>query len=196
MNGFDSLQLVDALFSTTQQRLFSLLFGQPNRTYLATELIRLAGVGRGTVQRELKRLTRTGLISVTRVGNQKHFKANPESPIFEELCGIVRKTVGLVDPLRTALDQSRERIHLAILYGSVTRGSDTAASDIDLLIVSDDITLEDAYAMFGPVESQLDRKINPTVYTVEEFDRRLKDNNVFLSRVIGGEHVVLIGELT
>jgi len=185
--------LADALFTKTQQRLFSLLFGQPNRTFLATELIRLAGIGRGTVQRELKRLIGTGLVTATPVANQKHLRANPDSPIFEELVGIVRKTIGLVEPLREALQQAKPRIRVAILYGSVARHTDTAASDIDLLIVSDHLTLEDTYEMLAPVEKQLDRKINPTLYTTQEFDRRRKRQNRFLSAVLDGEHQVLIG---
>ena len=187
--------LADALFTRTQQRLFSFLFGQPSRTFLATELIRLAGMGSGTVQRELRRLIDTGLVISTPHANQKHLRANPDSPIFEELCGIVRKTVGIAEPLCAALQQDDGRIHLAILYGSVARRTDTAASDIDLLIVADDLTLEEVYQMLGPVEKQLDRKISPTLYTVQEFARRRKRRNRFLSAVLDGEHLVLIGTL-
>src|SRR5437867_8211204 len=83
--------LADALFSTTQQRVLGLLFGQPDRSFYATELIGLAGVGSGGVQRELARLAQSGLVTVRSVGNQKHFQANPDAPVFSELCGIVRK---------------------------------------------------------------------------------------------------------
>ena len=188
-----SVGLADALFTRTQQRLFSLLFGQPQRTFLATELIRLAGIGRGTVQRELKRLIDTGLVTVMPVANQKHLRANLDSPVFEELVSIVRKTIGLAEPLRKALQQAGAQIHVAILVGSVARHTDKAASDIDLLIVSDDLTLEDTYEMLDPVEKQLDRKINPTLYTTDEFNHRRKRQNRFLSAVLGGDHVVLIG---
>ena len=185
--------LADALFTRTQQRLFSLLFGQPHRTFLATELIRLAGIGRGTVQRELERLIDSGLVTATPVANQKHLKANSDSPIFEELVGIVRKTVGLVEPLREALQQAEAGIRLAILFGSVARHTDTAASDVDLLIVSDHLTLEETFEILDPVEKQLDRKINPTLYTTQEFSRRRKRENRFLTAVLDGEHQVLIG---
>ena len=82
--------LADALFSTTQQRILGLLFGQPNRSFYATELIGLTGSGSGAVQRELARLEASGLVTVSRMGHQKHYKANPGSPLIEELCGIVR----------------------------------------------------------------------------------------------------------
>ncbi len=126
--------LAAALFSNTQQRVLAFLFGQPQRSYFATELIRLAGGGSGAVQRELKRLDESGLVTVTRLGNQKHYQANPESPIFAELCGIVQKTVGLAEPLREVLLPFADNITAAFVFGSVAKRSDTAGSDIDLLI--------------------------------------------------------------
>jgi len=91
-----------ALFSNTQQRVLGLLFGQPERSFFATELIGLSGGGSGAVQRELKRLDESGLVTVRRIGNQKHYQANPRSPIFPELCGIVQKTVGQPLPERSS----------------------------------------------------------------------------------------------
>src|SRR5690606_27079196 len=134
----------------------------------------------------------SGLVTVFRVGNQKHYQANQASPVFEELCGIVRKTVGLRDPIRDALMPLADRIEHAVLYGSVAKQTDTASSDIDLLIVSDALTLEKLYAVLAPVEESLARKINPTLYTVQEFERRRKKGSPFLKRVLAGEHIVLI----
>ena len=91
--------MADALFSTTQQRVFGLLFGQPERSFYATEIIGLAESGSGAVQRELARLEQSGLVTVRRLGSQKHYQANPDSPLFAELCGIARKTVGLAEPM-------------------------------------------------------------------------------------------------
>jgi hypothetical protein len=92
--------LADALFTRTQQRVLGLLFGQPTRSYYANELIGLAGAGSGAVQRELARLTRCGLLTVRPVGNQKHYQANPDSPLFAELCGIAQKILGLASDAR------------------------------------------------------------------------------------------------
>jgi predicted nucleotidyltransferase len=188
-----SSSLADALFTTTQQRVLALLFGQPSRSFFATELIEITGSGSGAVQRELKRLTSSGLITVTLIGKQKHYQANPDSPVFAELRGLVLKTVALVEPIRQALDQLADRITLALLYGSVVKGTDTAASDIDLLIVADDVTLEDIYAALAPVEADLGRRISPTLYTSQEFEERKASSSAFLTRVLSGEHLVLIG---
>jgi predicted nucleotidyltransferase len=185
--------LADALFTTTQQRLLALLFGQPSRSFFASELIELTGSGSGAVQRELKRLSSSGLVTVKRIGKQKHYQANPDCPVFEELCALVRKTVAMVEPIRRALAPLAERVTLALIYGSVAKGTATAMSDIDLLVVADDLTLEALYSALAPVESSLDRKISPTLYTTKEFEIRRAAGNPFLTRVLEGEHLILIG---
>ena len=191
-NGLPT-SLADALFTTTQQRVLSLLFGQPSRSFFASELIKLTGSGSGAVQRELKRLVSSGLVSVTRIGRQKHYQANADSPVFEELRSLVLKSVAMVEPIRGALEPLRERIVRALVYGSVAKGTDRAASDIDLLVVADQVTLEEMYAALAPVEARLDRRINPALYTRREFNDRLAAGNAFLTRVLAGEHMVLIG---
>jgi predicted nucleotidyltransferase len=188
-----STSLADALFTATQQRVLALLFGQTDRSYYASELIARAGSGSGAVQRELKRLASSGLVTVKRIGNQKHYQANPDAPVFEELRSLVKKTVALVEPIRAALATLADRIELALLYGSVAKGTDTATSDIDILIVADDVTLEDIYSVLALVEADLERKISPTLYTSKEFADRKSANNPFLARVLSGEHLVLIG---
>ena len=185
--------IADALFTTTQQRLLALLFGQPARSYFATELIVLTGSGSGAVQRELERLTSSGLVNVTRIGRQKHYRANPESPVFEELRGLVVKTVAVAQPIRQALEPLADRVSLAFVHGSVARGGDTATSDIDLLLVSDRLALEDVYSALIPVESQLNRSIQLTLYTPKEYADRRAAGSGFLANVIGGDRLVLIG---
>ena len=185
--------LADALFTTTQQRVLSLLFGQPSRSFYASELIKLTGSGSGAVQRELNRLVSSGLVTVTRLGRQKHHRANSKSPVFEELRGLVQKTVGLVEPIREALEPLRDRIRLAFVFGSVAEGVDSAESDIDIMVVGDDLTLEDVYSVLAPVEATLVRQVSPTLYTEREFADRRAVGNTFLTRVLAGERLVLVG---
>ncbi len=188
-----STGLADALFTTTQQRLLALLFGQPGRSFFASELIQLTGSGSGAVQRELKRFASCGLVSVTSIGRQKHYQANPGCPVFEEVSGIVRKTLALVEPIRRALEPLAARIELALVYGSVVKGTDTAGSDVDLLLVADGVMLEEVYDALSPVEAGLARRISPTLYTSTEFHERRAAGNFFLKNVLAGEHIILIG---
>ena len=184
--------VADALFTTTQQRLLALLFGQPSRSFYATELIELTGSGSGAVQRELGRLSSSGLVNVSLVGKRKHYQANHQSPVFEELRGLVVKTVAVLQPIRQTLEPLADRISLALIYGSVASGTDTASSDVDLLIVADDLTLEDVYSALIPVEAGLDRSIRPTLYTSREFAERKSARNAFLTNVLGGDHLSVI----
>lgn len=185
--------LSGALFSNTQQRVLAFLFGQPERSFFATELIGLAGGGSGAVQRELKRLEQSGLVTMTPLGNRKNYQANPNSPIFAELCGIVQKTVGLADPLRAALAPFGKKITAAFVYGSVAKRSDTAHSDIDLMLISDTLEYADLYAALEQAATILGRTINPTIYTRKELAKRREQNNAFVERVLKQPKIWLIG---
>jgi len=185
--------IADALFSRTQQRVFALVFGQPDRAFSTSELIALAGAGSGAVQRELQRLIDSKLVVVTLAGRQKRYQANSAAPIFEELRAIVEKTAGVPDQLRAALQPLGARVQLAVLFGSVAKARDTAASDIDVLIVSDELALDDVFSALEAAERRLGRRVSPTLYTSDEFRRRRRTHHPFVTRVLSGKHVVLTG---
>lgn len=185
--------LADALFSTTQQRVLGLLFGQPSRSFYATELIGLVGAGSGAVQRELERLEESGLVTVRRVGSQKHYQANRASPLFAELTSIARKTFALAEPLRTALKPLESKIDAAFVYGSVAKRTDSASSDIDLMVVSDTLTYADIFGVLAKFEPKFGRKINPTVYSRAEMAKRRKEGQAFLTRVLRQPKVWIMG---
>ena len=173
--------------------MLGLLFGQPERSFFATELISLVKAGSGGVQRELQRLAESGLVTVKRIGNQKHYQANRTAPIFKELRGIAMKTLGPAEALRAALAPLADRVRTAWLYGSIAKGTDRAQSDIDVLVVADDLTLEEVYAALRPAETRLGRQVSPTLYTSKEFERRRATKSPFLTKVLAGERILLIG---
>lgn len=185
--------LADALFTTTQQRVLAQLFGRPDRSFYANELIDLTGGGSGAVQRELARLEASGLIVSERRGSQKHYQANPGSPLFEELCSITRKTVGLAEPVREALKPLAPSIKAAFIYGSVAKREDSARSDIDLMIVSDSLDFTTVVGAIYPLEAKLGRPINPSIFKTVEFARRRREGDGFLSRVTGQPKLWIIG---
>jgi predicted nucleotidyltransferase len=185
--------LGNALFSGTRQRILGLLFGRPNRSFYAKELIRLADGGSGAIQRELERLTKSGLVTVRPIGNQKHFQANPDAPIFAELCSVVQKTFGLADPLRKALEPLASRIVAAFIYGSVAKRQDTAASDIDLMIIADKLSYADVLMAVESVTSELGRQVTTTILTRRELAQRIKDRGSFVTRMLSQPKIWLIG---
>ena len=186
--------MADAIFSTTQQRVLGYLFGQPHRSFYASELIRLSAGGSGAIQRELARLESSGLITTTRIGAQKHYQANPDAPIYAELCGIVQKTVGLAEPLRKALEPITNQVVAAFVYGSVAKRNDTASSDIDLMLISDTLSYADVFAALENTVTFLGRSINPTIYSTKDFNRRIDQGNSFIKRVLAQAKLWIIGQ--
>lgn len=188
------LSMVDALFSKTQQNVLALLYGQPEQSFYTNEIIKKSGGGSGAVQRELSRLVRSGLATVTRIGSQNHYQANAEAPIYEELCKIIRKTVGLVEPIRQALKPLTDHIDFAFVFGSVAKKKDSAFSDIDLLIISESLTYADVYPALEEVSHQFGRDIQPTIYSPSELKKRIKSDSVFIRRVLEQPKLWVIGQ--
>lgn len=183
----------NVLFSKTQQGLLGLLFGQPQRSFYLKELIGVLGMGRGTVQRELSHLVESGLVTVTSVGNQRHFQANPASPIFHELHAIVIKTFGVADVIRNGLLGVAYRIKVAFIYGSVAKGTDTAGSDIDVMVISDSVAYGEVLERLSSVDQKLGRPVNPVVFATKEFVSRMASDNAFVTRVMEQPKIMLIG---
>ena len=188
------LSMVDALFSKTQQNVLALIYGQPEQSFYTNEIIRKSGGGSGAVQRELSRLVRSGLATVKRIGSQNHYQANPDAPLFEELCSIVNKTVALVEPIKTVLQPVLKHIKLAFVYGSVAKRSDTASSDIDLMIISDSLTYAEVFSALEEVSSKLQRSIQPTIYSLDELTKRIQSDNSFIKRVLEQPKIWIIGK--
>jgi predicted nucleotidyltransferase len=188
-----TIGLGEALFSKTQRKVLGLLFGNPDRSFYANEIVRHSDIGIGTVQRELEKLSKATIITVKRIGNQKHYQANRESPIFEEMYGIVLKTFGVSDVLSRALEVFVEDIRIAFIYGSVAKGTDHAGSDIDIMLVSQKLTYPDVMSVISEVESKLGRVVNPTLYKPSEFRKRIVTDSAFVKRVLDQPKIFLIG---
>jgi predicted nucleotidyltransferase len=194
-SGTASSSLADALFSSVQQRVLALLFGQPERSFRSSEVISLADSGTGAVHRQLVRLAESGLVTVTQAGNQKHYQANRDSPVFAEIHGLVIKTIGLVGPLERALAPFREQIHAAFVYGSIAKGTDTARSDIDLMVISDDLAYSDLYDALQEAEATLGRPVHVSLETAREWKRKLATGNPFVTKVQAQPKVPVIGSV-
>ena len=179
----DTVRIQDALFPSVQQGVLGILFGQPDRRFQGAELIRMINSGTGAVHRQLTTLAASGLVNVTQIGNQKHYQANPESPVFEELCGLIQKTVGLCDPLQHSLEPLKGQINVAFVYGSIARGTDTARSDIDLMLIGEGLDYISVHDTIQNAETKLQRKINPNLTTLSEWKKKLEEENPFISNI-------------
>jgi predicted nucleotidyltransferase len=188
------MSIATALFSDSQSRVFRWVFGQPDRSYHLSELRRLTGLGSASLQRELNRLAGAGLVRTERVGNLRRFQANPQSPVYGELVGLTCKTLGLEPVLREALLPLIPDLKAAWVYGSVAKQTDTAQSDIDVMLIGEDLLLGRVLELLVPLEAQLGRKINPTCYTPADFERRRAEPDSFVNRVLAQPILPLIGD--
>ena len=187
--------LADALMPPIRQGILALTLGAPDRWWYLSELADALGTTPSSLQRELDSLTSAALLLMRREGRRTYYRANENSAIYEELRGIVRKTMGIPQEIRASLAPIDRRISLALLYGSVARGEERADSDVDVLIVADDLTLEEVYRRLAPAEKRLRRKVNPTLYTRDDFRRGRRAKNPFLQNVLSARHIVLSGDI-
>ena len=186
--------LADLLFGAYRRDVLGLLLLHPGESYHVRELARMTARPANTLYRELATLAAAGVLLRRNQGNQVHYAANPACPIYEELRGILRKTTGIAEILRKALDAYTEQIKLAFVYGSVASGQEGPRSDIDVLIVGD-LAFADAVRAFASAERSLQREINPRVYGLREFQTKLTGKESFLIRVLSGPTLWLIGSL-
>ncbi len=193
MGNDKSVSISDALFSGVQQRVLGLLFGQPDRSFYTNEIVRLGMTGRGALERELKRMTASGLVTMTVIGRQKHYQANRNSPIFQELRGITLKTFGMSDVLREALSQYADAIRFAFVYGSVAKGAGTATRDIDVMVVAEGLSYSQLFEALTKVEETLGRKVSPTLYSSDDLRKKMEADNHFVARVLNQPKIVLLG---
>ncbi len=185
----------DALFTKTQQRVLGLLYGKPDQSFYTNEIVRWAAMGRGTISRELDKLVSSGLLSVSREGNQNHYQAQKDNPVYNELLGIVRKTFGVADVIRQALKPLDSQIQLAFIYGSVAKSTDAKSSDIDLMLVGESLEYADVMELLIPLEESLQRPINPTIYETVDFVEKLDQKSSFLVRVMEQQKLMIKGDV-
>jgi len=182
-----------ALFGVTRQAVLGLFFDHPDQRFYQRQVVRALALGSGAVQRELARLVAGGILSRTVEGRQAYYQVNRRSAIYPELHGLVRKTLGAAGVLREALRPLAPRIRAAFIYGSMARREEHAASDIDLMIIGDDLRLSDVSPLLRPAQNALGREVNPSIYRTPELRRKLADRHYFVTRVLEGEKVFLIG---
>ena len=169
-----------------------LLLLHPERSYYLREIARLTATQPGTLKREMDKLLEVGLLTVKKVGNQNHYQANRECPIYEDLSNVLRKTSGLSDVLIAALLPLSEKIQSAFIFGSVASGKVNAKSDIDLMLIGE-VTYPEVVLLLHPLQEQLGREINPKIYADKEWSKLVKDNGAFVHDVLRKQKLFIIG---
>jgi predicted nucleotidyltransferase len=184
---------IDALFPRTRQAILAAFLIDPERWWYLSDLAGHLGVGPSSLQRELKALVAAEVLERRRDGNRVYFRADIRCPFFPELRGLLIKTRALVDVLRQTLEPSARRIKVAFVYGSMARAEETSTSDVDLMIIGD-VGLADIAGELLEAEKRLNRPVNPTVYSPREFSERMRNRHHFLTTVVSGEKLFILGD--
>jgi len=184
--------LADALFTETQQKVLGLLYGQPGRSFYVKEILRQTGMGVATIKRELDRMRAAGILHMIRIGNQHHYQADPRCPVYNELLDIIKKTFGVTEVIRRALEPLTEKIDWVFVFGSVASGKETSTSDIDLLVVGE-VGFAEVVSALYPVQETLGREVNPKIYRKEEWARMKTTKDAFVTEVLSKQRLDIIG---
>jgi predicted nucleotidyltransferase len=183
--------LSDTLFGRTRGAVLSILYGHVGESFYLRQLARLTGKSLGPVQREIGQLVAAGLVTRKIEAARILYSANQQSPVFAEIKSLVTKTVGTHDVLYSALEGLRKKINLAFVYGSVARSGETQRSDVDLMVVGR-IDFSTVVSKLANAQKALNREINPTVYSVKEFQSKLQSN--FFKSVLAANKLFIIGD--
>ena len=181
------------VFGKTRRAVLSLLYSHVDEAFYLRQIVRVAGVGLGAVQRELKLLSDAGIIQRIVRGRQVYYQANPQCPVFGELKALVIKTVGIAAIVQAALAPLADRIRIAGIYGSIARSEEHRGRDVDLLVVGK-VTFAEIVSTLDQAQKTINREINPTVYPVDEFQSKLSAGHHFLSTIVEKPMFFLFGD--
>jgi predicted nucleotidyltransferase len=182
--------LEELLSSRVRAGLFRILFGANDRELHLRDLARRAGLHEASIRQELKKLRRLDLVVKRRDGNRVYFRANTAHPLYPEIHKLVLKTSGIVELIGDSM--TGEDIEVAFVFGSIARGEETARSDVDLMIIGE-IGLRKLAALLRGVVEEVGREVNPHVMTPREYQRRLKESDHFVTNVLSGPKIYVIG---
>ena len=186
-------RLGDALFTRTQRQVLGLMYTRPEKSFYTKEILRLSGMGVATIKRELDSMVAAGILTFSKQGNQHHYQANPDCPIYHELQGIVKKTFGIVDVINQSLASLKDKVDWAFVFGSVASGKESSTSDIDLMVIGNAGFGEVVKALY-PAQESLGREINPKVYRKAEWLNMVKAKDAFINDVLTKPRMDVIGD--
>lgn len=186
------MTLASVLFTDYRRRVLGLLLLHPEQRYYLREIARLTGTVPGTLKRELTKLADAGVLNVEKVGNQVHYMANRDCPIFEELASVLRKTSGLVDVLSEGLMPLASLIEVAFVFGSMASGKANAGSDIDLMVIGE-ASFAEVVARLHSLQDLLGREINPKLYSRAEWQKLVQAQSAFVRDVLSKPRLFVIG---
>lgn len=188
--GYNMLAVI--LSSKIRAEIFRLLFGSDNAALHMREIERKSGFSIGTVQRELKKLVELDLIIKRKDGNRVYYEANRYNPIYNDICNVTQKTVGLIHILQKALIRTKD-IEFAFIFGSYAAGKENSNSDIDLMVIGN-LGLRNVVSLLSGISEKTRREVNPHIFWITEFKKRIQSKDHFITNVVNSKKIFIIGK--
>ena len=183
-------RLAELLSSRARAEIFRLLLSGTGEELYVREMERRSGLNDSTLRQELRKLVRLDLVQSRRDSNRVYYRAKTENPLYPEIRNLVLKTSGLSDVLKSSLRD--KRIRVAFVFGSVARGEEKAGSDVDLMVIGQ-LGLRDVSRLLSGAEEKIGREVNPHVLREEEFKKRLRAGEHFVSSVMETPKIFVVG---
>ena len=184
---------INALFPKIRQKILAATFLQSEKWWFISELAEHLGTSPSSLQRELESLTESGILRNRREGNRLYFQAETNSPIYLPLRELITQTLGIIEQIDESLSVFSEKIKIAFIYGSIARGEENSLSDVDLMLIGE-VKLSEISPILRDLERKFNREINVNCYSLEELQKKIEAGNHFLTAVIKGKKIFLVGD--
>ena len=183
------------MFTKNQLQILAALISQPDNELYLSELGMILRKHPGIFQRGINSLEKQGIIVSHKRGNQRLFRINRDNSLFNEIKGIVEKTQGAEGLMRKMVADAKG-ISAALIYGTYAKNKMRSDSDIDILIVANNMRAEDVLLdNIGDIEEKLQREINYKIYSNEEFLKKRKSKDPFIEEILSDKYILLKGKV-
>jgi predicted nucleotidyltransferase len=169
------------------------LYVNPDRRIPFNELVRRIKSGPGAVSRELAILLNAGLIAEEREGNQRLLRARTAAPLFPELRALITKASGAPSFIRDAFQGLESTIDVAVIFGSVAKGTEHPDSDLDLFVAG-----TTGYSVITQrihsIEARLGRPVQVLYFDVSSATDRASLQRSSTRAMLSGPKVFVLGD--
>lgn len=177
--------------SKTRSSILALFFNHPGNEYYLRQIEGLTGYSVGNIRREMSNLEADGLFISRNIGRIKLYSLNKAYPLYNEIKSIIRKTIGIEGSLKTELRRFKD-VDFAFIFGSLAEGKEKILSDVDIIVIGK-VSPKKMKTLFFEYQAKIGREINSTVYRPDEFLKKLKDKNHFISSLIKAKKIFIKG---
>ncbi len=182
----------DLITSKTRIKILHLFLGNLGEMFHVREIVRRVDEEINAVRRELMLLEKKGILNREARANRVYYSLDTSYPFYNDLVKIHAKNSGLGrDIIKNRAKLGR--IKYAMLSGDFAKNSQNSGESVDLLVVGI-VVLPELSLIIKKEEELKKREINYTIMNEDEFNFRKGRRDPFISSIIYGSRVMLLGD--